>query len=89
MSDESSKLVRLDFWSEIIGPYIGSYRIDQLVYFKIGGKAIAFDSDTKEADILRSKLKDEFIGHTVGILRTNSIETPLVVRIMMRDRTTK
>jgi hypothetical protein len=82
MSHEPPNLERLDYWVEIIGPYRGCYRIENLVCFKIGNKTIAFDRDSRETEILRSKLKDEYIDYTVGILRTDSLEVPLVVRLI-------
>ena len=53
MSDESSKLERLNFWEEIIGTYLGSYTTERFTYVKIGKKTFAFESESKEAEITR------------------------------------
>jgi hypothetical protein len=82
MIDPPSNLTRLDYWTEIIGPYRGCFNIENLIYFKIGNKTIAFDSNTKEAEILGNKLKDEYIDQTVGVLRTDSLEIPLIIRLI-------
>lgn len=82
MSDESSKLERLDFWSEIIGPYLGTSVEEGFIHIRIGKKTLAFDGNSKEAEILRNDLKTKFIDRTVGILRTDDLEVPLVVRII-------
>ena len=81
MSQEPN-LERLGCWEELIGSYRGCYSIDNLVCFKIGNKTLAFDRDSRETEILREKLKDEIIEYTVGILRTDSLEVPLVVRLI-------
>lgn len=89
MNNPPSNLTRLEYWAEIVGPYMGNYRINRMIYFKIGNWTLEFVDDTKETEILRSKLKDEFVGHSVGILRTKFIDTPLLVRIIPGDRSNK
>jgi hypothetical protein len=80
MIEPPSNLTRLDYWTEIIGPYKGCYRIENLICFKIGNKTIAFDSNTTEAETLNSKLKKEYINQNIGVLRTDSLEIPLIIR---------
>ena len=82
MNDVPSNIERLDFWSEIIGPYLGTCAVEGSIHFRIGKKTLVFDGDSKETKILRNQLEDEFIDQTVGILRTDDLEVPLVVRII-------
>ncbi len=84
MNDVPSKLERLDFWTEIIGFYLGIFSVDRFTYVRIGKKTLVFDSNSKEAEILRHQLKNEFVNQTVGILRTDCPEVPLVVRLVKR-----
>ena len=84
MNDVPSKLERLDFWSEIIGTYLGTYFIDCFTYVRIGKKTLVFDSNSKETETLRNQLKNELVNQTVGILRTDYPQAPLVVRLVKR-----
>ena len=86
MSDVTSKLERLDLWSEIIGEYLGTYTLDCFTYVRIGKKHLMFDSKSKEIETIRNQLKNDFIDQTVGILRTDYPETPLIVRLIKRDK---
>lgn len=86
MNDVPSKLERLDLWSEIIGEYLGTYTIDRFTYVRIGKKHLMFDSNSKEIETIRNQLKNDFIDQTVGILRTDYPETPLIVRLIKRDK---
>jgi len=87
MNDVTSKLEHLNFWTELVGPYLGTYTIDRLTYFKIGKKTLAFDSDSKETETLRNQLKNIHVNQTVGILRTDYPEAPLAIRIIEREVT--
>ena len=85
LSDLPNKLTKLDYWSEIIGPYMGSYRIDSLTYFQIGTRTLAFNNNSREIEILTKKLKNQRVIQIIGILRTDSLEIPLVIRFLKGD----
>ena len=85
MSEASSNLERIDFWTELIGPYLDTYTIDRLTYFKIGKKTLVFESNSKETMILRNQLKNDLVNQIVGILRTDYPEAPLIVRIIKEE----
>ena len=85
MNDVSSKLERLDLWSEIVGEYLGTYTIDRFTYVRIGKKHLMFDSNSKEIETIRNQLKNDFIDQTVGILCTDYPEAPLIVRIIKKE----
>lgn len=85
MNDTPSQLERLDFWSEIIGQYLGTNIVDGFIHVRIGKKTLVFDSDSKETSILRGQLKKVLVNQTVGILRTDLSEAPLIVRIINEE----
>jgi len=86
MNEVSSKLERLDLWSEIIGEYLGTYTIDRFTYVQIGKKHLMFDNNSNEIETIRNQLRNDFIYRTVGILRTDYPEEPLIVRFIKREK---
>ena len=93
MTRRMSRLVQdKDFnlrpWAEIVGQFTGLLTEGGYVYCQIGGKTLAFPTDSAIAKYLRERLDDDFIGRTIGILRTDLADQPILVRLV-DDRMSK
>lgn len=81
MPSENGKTV-LPPWSEIVGTLEGVFADDLSVHIKVDGHMLSFAYGSRESEIILTKLKP-LIGCKVGILKTDSADNPLCIRLIM------
>jgi len=88
--DERSQEARIHLrcWEEVVGRFLGLERDDQWLIVKISYGILIFPVDSPEAQFLTEKLKG-LSGRRVGILRTDLVEKPIVVKVMERDENSR
>lgn len=69
-------------WGEVIGKFFGLEKRDRWLVVKLSIGTLIFPVDSFEAKIIGEKLREAAVGQVVGILRTDSVERPIVVRIV-------
>jgi hypothetical protein len=80
MPSENSKTV-LTPWSEIIGTLQGVFGDNLFIHVKVNGHLLSFANESRESEIILTKLKP-LIGRKVGILKTDSVDNPLCIRLV-------
>jgi hypothetical protein len=68
-------------WSEIVGTLQGVFADDLFIHVKINGHLLSFANESRESEIILTKLKP-LIGCEVGILKTDSVDNPLCIRLI-------
>jgi hypothetical protein len=68
-------------WSEIVGTLQGVFADDLFIHVKINGNLLSFAKELRESEIIQTKLKP-LIGRKVGILKTDSVDNPLCIRLI-------
>jgi len=68
-------------WSEIVGTLQGVFADDLFIHVKIDGNLFSFANESRESEIILTKLKP-LIGREVGILKTDSVDNPLCIRLI-------
>jgi len=74
----------LSFWDEIVGIFEGVSVDEDFTYITINDKLLAFHKDSNEGRHVTKRLANVKLGSRIAILRTDSIETPLLVRFIPR-----
>lgn len=74
--------VRLERWAEVIGKYHGLNSDDSFTYVRIGNRFLVFPNSSRETEVLRESLRDEWVGYRIGILRTGETTRPLLARVL-------
>lgn len=69
-------------WGEVIGKFFGLEKRDRWLVVKLSIGTLIFPVDSFESKIIGEKLREAAVGQVVGILRTDSVERPIVVRIV-------
>lgn len=82
------KRLQLHLWTECVGTYRGLFRDQNLTCVKLGSFVIQFDDGSRQARAVQEALEEVRIGSRVGLLRTDSLESPLRVRVVSSNITT-
>lgn len=74
--------IRLALWAELIGPY-GGFVIDgHYIRVRIDDNVVSFVIGSEEAILLQQILNDNMIGRKIGILKTDLIDKPVLIRLI-------
>jgi len=73
---------RLALWSELIGTYKGYVIDDQCIHVRIDDNVVSFVIGSEEESSLQQILSDNMLGRKIGILKTDLIDRPLLIRLI-------
>lgn len=80
IADEPSDYISLDPFQEIVGELQTIECSGEMIYLRLSTGTIRYHESSREAEICQQALIDRE-GDRIGILRTASSETPLVVTV--------
>ncbi len=79
------KRVTLALWNEIGGVYNGICISEEDLVVTIGKRDVVFPVESAEAETLREVFKDRPLGKKYGLLRTDSPERPIRIRLVSEN----
>ena len=74
--------IQLALWSELIGTYKGFSIDGHSVHVRIDDNVVSFVIGSEEASLLQQILSDNMMGRKIGILKTDLIDRPLLIRLI-------
>lgn len=77
----SSIIKHLKVWTEIVGKLSRISCDDGFIHLIIDGKILSYSIHSEEAKHLLKAIDDCLLGKTIGILRTDLPDKPILIRL--------
>jgi len=85
---KKKKIIHLEEWEEIVGVFKDISEEDSFIHINFENFQLIFDLESQEAKICQEKLDGAMPGDGISILKTDSSEKPILVRVEKSEQVT-